>query len=101
MTDLNTLSVKELEEHIVAAQSILAKKKVEQVKENRKKIKDYATSLGVSIDEIFGKKAPKQKAATRKRNVLYIDDTGREFYRALKEWTPEQRVRYKQNVKKL
>lgn len=100
MTDLNTLSVKELEQHIVEAQRILTKKKLEQVEENRRKIEDYAKSLGVSIDELFGKKAPKQKATSRKRDVLYIDDTGKEFYRALKEWTPEQREKYKKNVKK-
>lgn len=100
MTDLNTLSVKELEQHIADAQRILAKKKLEQVEENRRKIEDYAKSLGVSIDELFGKKAPKQKATSRKRDVFYIDDTGKEFFRALNKWTSEQREKFKQNVKK-
>lgn len=99
MVELNNLTIKELEKHINDAQNILAKKKTEQVEENRKKIEDYAKSLGLSIDELFGKKTSKQKSPSKKRDVLYIDDTGKEFYRALKEWTPEQREQFKKNVK--
>ena len=99
MANLETLSVKELEEHIVEAQRILAKKKVEQVQKNREEVEKLARSLGTSINELFGITTPKQKAEPKKRDVRYTDDTGKEYYRALQGWDDDTRKKYKDNVK--
>lgn len=98
MTNISGMTVVQLEQHILEAQVLLEKKKIEQVEEHRKKIEEYAKSLGTSLDEVYQRKQSKPKTSSRKRQVLYIDDSGKPFYRAKKEWTPEQKAKFKANA---
>lgn len=98
MADIFNMTVDQLEQHILEVEQLLKKKKAEQVEENRQKIEAYAKSLGTSVEELYGTPKPQAKTRSRKRAVLYVDDTGKEFYRSKKEWSEDEKARFKKNA---
>jgi hypothetical protein len=98
MTDISNMTVDQLEKHILEAQEILKKKKAEKVKDNRRKIEEFAKNLGTSVAETFGMDGSMKEKKKKEKKVLYIDSQGKKWGRASKEWTPDQKLRYKNNL---
>jgi len=98
MKNLDEMSVKELEQLIDEATQKVEEKKTKETEEKRQEVEAFAKKLGTSIKELFrdnGTKSTSKKTPTR---VMYLDDSGKEYGRALKEWTESEKDRYKKNL---
>jgi hypothetical protein len=98
IVDIENMTLDQLDRHIEDAKKQREKKKADQLGEKRMKVEEYAASLNTSIDELFGSRLGKSKPSSTKKKVLYIDDDGKPFGRAMKEWTDEQKGKYKINA---
>lgn len=95
--DLTEMSVQELEAHARDVARELARKEAQRLNELRKKVEDYAVSLGTSISELFGKrtKSESQPKSSKQRAPLYKDDAGKEYFRASPKWTEAQKEKFR------
>jgi len=95
--DLTEMSVQELEAHARDVARELARKEAQRLNELRKKVEDYAVSLGTSISELFGKrtKSESQPNSSKHRAPLYKDDAGKEYFRASPKWTKAQKEKFR------
>ena len=89
VTNLDDMSIADIEKHILEAQEVLKKKRAEKVKDNRRKIEEFAKNLGTSVAETFGMDGSMK--------VLYIDDDGKSWGRANSKWSDEEKDRYAKN----
>lgn len=97
MTDISNMTADQLEKHILEAQKILKKKKAEKVKDNRRKIEEFAKNLGTSVAETFGMDGSMKEKKKKEKKVLYIDDEGKSWGRANSMWSDEEKDRYAKN----
>lgn len=97
VTNLDDMSIADIEKHILEAQEVLKKKRAEKVKDNRRKIEEFAKNLGTSVAETFGMDGSMKEKNKKEKKVLYIDDDGKSWGRANSKWSDEEKDRYAKN----
>ena len=97
MKNIDEMSVEELEQHIGEATRKFKEKKAKEQAEKRQMVEAYAESIGTSINELFGDNSTKSTSKKTPTRVMYIDDNGKKYGRALKEWTDTEKDQYKKN----
>ena len=100
MSNILEMPINKLKEHIEECQRLLANKKVTQQKENRKKIQEYAISLGTTVEEAFNLSIRANEKKKKEKRVLYIDDEGKSWGRANSKWSDEEKDRYAKNAQR-
>ena len=97
MKNIDEMSVEELEQHINEATQKVEEKKSKEKAEKRQMVEAYAESIGTNIKELFGDDGTKSTSKKTPTRVMYIDDNGKKYGRALKEWTDSEKDPYKKN----
>ena len=96
---LESMKEEELIVLIEEAQMARARKEAERIKNAKDILKEKAKELGVSIEELFGGAKAKSTGVKRQNKVSYLDDDGKPWKRASKDWTDAQKKKYKVNLK--
>ena len=96
---LESMKEEELIVLIEEAQMVYTRKEAERVKKAKEILKEKAKELGVSIEELFGGAKAKSTGFKRQNRVIYMDDEGKPWKRASKDWTDAEKKKYKVNLK--
>lgn len=94
---MSQMTSAEIEQKIQELQKKLEETRASEVQELKTKVEDYAKSLGTSISELFPNTKSKSANAKKQSRVLYIDDEGNAYGRALKDWSEAEKAQFKKN----
>jgi hypothetical protein len=96
---LESMKEEELIVLIEEAQLVRTRKEAERLEKAKKILNEKARELGVSIEELFGGAKTKGAGVKRRGRVIYLDDDGKPWKRASKDWTDVEKKKYKLNLK--